>query len=393
MPIMVAGGLIKFALWPWLGHSAAIRQAGGRMIYARLVLAALVIALAGCAPRPDDGLLLPAAPENLSPHAQEVTVMTISNRNRTGPDGQFYGTAHSEMHREEFVIAVAPAREDTGSLLFDRDLSRDFAVVSRRALDAPDWHRALRAQHRTADQPIVLFVHGYNQTFQESLFRLAQISAGMASEVQPILFSWPSQASLMGYVADRDSATVARDDLAQLLRDLHRNMPNRDIMIAGHSMGSWLVMEVLRDLRRGGENRLLRRIQVGLAAPDIDVAVFRSQMAAVGQLSRPLTILVSQDDIALGMSGRLAEQRTRLGALDASDPQTIALAEELGVRIIDVSAFPAADDFHHERFLALAAFHPQSAMQASIIDQLRFAGAYILDTSGQVLRREITDDF
>ena len=54
-----------------------------------------------------------------------------------------------------------------------------------------------------------------------------------------------------------------------------------------------------------------------LAAPDIDIDLFRAQMASVGKMRHPITVLVASDDPALKISSRLAARRMRLGLADA----------------------------------------------------------------------------
>ena len=81
-------------------------------------------------------------------------------------------------------------------------------------------------------------------------------------------------------------------------------------------MGGLLTVEALRQLRLTGQDRVLDRLQVVLAAPDIDADVFRAQMNVVGPMEMPLIVLVSPDDRALLVSQRLAGQHERVGALD-----------------------------------------------------------------------------
>ena len=55
-----------------------------------------------------------------------------------------------------------------------------------------------------------------------------------------------------------------------------------------------------------------------LASPDIDVDVFRRQIAEIenGQAAPPITLFVAQDDKALGLSQLIAGDEPRLGAVD-----------------------------------------------------------------------------
>ncbi|MFC5316379.1 alpha/beta hydrolase [Azospirillum rugosum] len=49
-----------------------------------------------------------------------------------------------------------------------------------------------------------------------------------------------------------------------------------------------------------------------LAAPDIDVDVFRAQIDVIGPLSPPMAILVSRHDLALRASELLSTDRPEL---------------------------------------------------------------------------------
>ena len=174
---------------------------------------------------------------------------------------------------------------------------------------------------------VVIFVHGYNYSFEESLFRLAQLVVDGRLTETPVLFAWPSAASVTGYVSDKDAVTYSRDDLVRVLRDVANDPKVGKITVFGHSMGAWLTVEALRQLRLTGQDAVIGRLNgVVLAAPDIDVDVFRRQMEVIGPLDPPLTLLVSRDDRALKISSRIAGSRDRIGARDVNDPQVQVLA-------------------------------------------------------------------
>jgi esterase/lipase superfamily enzyme len=91
-----------------------------------------------------------------------------------------------------------------------------------------------------------------------------------------------------------------------------------------------------------------------LAAPDIDVDVFKSQMRRFGKPRKPFYIVVSKDDKALGASRVIAGGQERLGA----DGNTAELAE-LGAVVIDMSDVKATDSSNHGKFAQLAEIAPQ----------------------------------
>jgi esterase/lipase superfamily enzyme len=233
---------------------------------------------------------------------------------------------------------------------------------------------------------VSIFVHGYNTNYQEALFRLAQMVGDAKPTGVPILFSWPSQGELTGYGADREAVTYSRDNLTSLLMEIKQRRPARTTIVFAHSLGSWLVMEGLRQLRLQGRSDVLDRLKVILAAPDIDEDVFAAQLSVIGQMRLPITLLVSSDDRALALSSRLAGDHRRIGSLDASDPAVIAAARTKNVQVIDVSAMPDSDGFGHDRFVAMASTLPRAASaREGPASPLGRAGAFVLDAASAAI--------
>ncbi|MFC3071571.1 alpha/beta hydrolase [Shinella pollutisoli] len=287
------------------------------------------------------------------------------------------------MTYEQFTMqTVGPAGASAPSR--EGDPSKDFITVGRREHDRKSFEASVSRMRQAEGNNVVVFVHGYNYSYQEAVFRLAQLKAEAGAHAVPVLFSWPSQADFRGYVADRDSTTYARDDLVQLLTMLSRSRSGGRVTVVGHSMGAWLVMEALRQLRLQGRGDVIARLQVGLASPDIDVDVFRKQVAIVGRLSPPLTVLVSNDDRALAVSSRITGGKPRLGAAKVDDPEIQKIAALNGVQIIDISTLPSNDAFNHDRFVTFAARY-STAERDRTAGGFRQAGVFLLDTTGRIL--------
>jgi esterase/lipase superfamily enzyme len=214
------------------------------------------------------------------------------------------------------------------------------------------------------------------------VLRITQIAADTQTDYTPILFAWPSEARATAYAADKDAATFSRDHLADLLSSLASNPRIGRVAVVAHSMGGWLTMETLRQLRLAGKNSVLNRLRVVLASPDIDVDVFRQQIAVLGPMEHPMTILVASDDRALAISSRLAASRPRVGALNVNDPRVVEAAQKAHVRIIDISALDTSDAFRHDRHVRLAALYPQMESASTTADQ---SGAFVLDAIGTTL--------
>jgi hypothetical protein len=54
---------------------------------------------------------------------------------------------------------------------------------------------------------VLLYVHGFNTTFETAVLDAARISDGIRFRGDTMVFSWPSKAKLLDYAYDRESAT------------------------------------------------------------------------------------------------------------------------------------------------------------------------------------------
>lgn len=289
---------------------------------------------------------------------QTILVVTTREPDKLGNNG-FTSERSQEPTYLRVVVSVPPGHKP-GTIEWPRGMpnaASSFAVIESKVISHEQFV-GMAAANRSA----LVFVHGYNNNFQESLFRLVQISADAGVRSTPVLFAWPSRANFTSYLADRDSSNFSRDELVQTLEDLGTGKVETTIL--AHSMGSWLTVEALRQLRLQSSTRALDQIdQVILAAPDIDIDVFRKQLKVVGKLEKPIIVLSTQDDLALATSRWLAGASAKVGALDIDDPRTIALAEERNLQIIDISDVRAPTRIRHDRFVTLATMFPRITLQ------------------------------
>ena len=345
----------------------------------------LLMILSSCAARPGPETLIPVA--NPEAGAGQVTLLAVTNRTKSASVPPVVGIGRGAPSYEEFTLQNrASAQTDQDEFRHpSKDPSRDFVTVGRRLMDKARFEAEVAQMASSDDRTIAVFVHGYNYSYQEAVFRLAQLAADSDEASVPILFSWPSDGRTAGYLSDRDGAAYARDDLAALLTSLTGADPDRQIAVIGHSMGAWLVMETLRQLRLNGRDDVLGQLGVVLAAPDIDMDVFRKQVGVVGPMSTPLTLLVSPDDRILAVSGGLSGNRLRLGRASLNDPQLIELARQNRMRVMDISAAPGSDGLNHDRYVGFAARYAQLDRDQRQGDDLRRAGIYVLDTTGKIL--------
>ena len=173
----------------------------------------------------------------------------------------------------------------------------------------------------------------------------------------------------------------------QLLTVLRRDRKSGDVTLLGHSMGAWLTVEALRQLRLTGRSATLAGLNVILAAPDIDLDVFSAQMRVIGPLTPPMTVLVSPDDKALAFAGSVAGDRKRLGALDVDSPGVKEAARAAGIRIVDISNLKSPDPLDHDGYVTYATLYSRlgGMERRRAGGDFGQTGAFVVNTFGTAL--------
>jgi esterase/lipase superfamily enzyme len=213
-----------------------------------------------------------------------------------------------------------------------------FALVGRSALDDEEFRAQIASQVSGRvgnNRDVLVYVHGFNTSMEEARNRLAQIVVDGQFGGVPVLFTWPSKSALLAYGADKESATASRDAYLKLLEELSQTPGVGRVHILAHSMGTWLTMEALRESALSGSPDLHGKLgDVLLASPDIDLTVFKAQMARLDPSH--FSVFVSKGDRALQVSAGLQGDR-RLGAIDPGSEKDRDMIEKLGVKVYDLS--------------------------------------------------------
>jgi esterase/lipase superfamily enzyme len=189
----------------------------------------------------------------------------------------------------------------------------------------------------------LVFIHGYNVTFEDAARRTAQLKYDLGFGGPAVFFSWPSQGTLAGYPIDEANIEWSEPILAQFLRDLATRGGMKAIFIIAHSMGGRGACRALRMLREQDSTALDAYREIILAAPDIDAAVFlRDIVPVLTDQHKVITLYASSKDKALIASRRFHGYR-RAGE---SRPETIIAT---GLETIDAS-YVETDFLGHSYF-------------------------------------------
>ena len=206
---------------------------------------------------------------------------------------------------------------------------QEVKALSKRGLLALVRER-LAASSRFKNQAIV-FVHGYNTSFDNALYRTAQIANDLHFDGAPFVYSWPSGGAIATYGWDRESAEGARPQLREFLDVVTKETKAKSISIIAHSMGNIALLDVLREMNRDKPAGVVIN-QIILAAPDVSVDDFAALAKSIKGISKGVTLYASSNDRALEAS------RGFWGSYRIGDVSPAGPALTPGVETIDVTA-------------------------------------------------------
>jgi esterase/lipase superfamily enzyme len=199
----------------------------------------------------------------------------------------------------------------------------------------------------TSRKVAYVYIHGYNNTFEDGVLVIAELWHFLGRQGVPILYTWPAgYGGLRGYTRDRESGEFTIFHLKQFLRLLASTSELEELHLIAHSRGTDVLISALRELyiethAAGNDFRTVYRIKnVVLAAADLDLEVVTQRQAAeyVGLGTERTTIYVSDVDRAIGLSGCLFVSFRRIGQLrpeDLTDEQRQHLERVARTQLID----------------------------------------------------------
>lgn len=168
------------------------------------------------------------------------------------------------------------------------------------------------------NQDLLIFIHGYNVTFEDAARRTAQITHDLDFKGAPVFFSWPSQGELLGYVTDRGNSFWTASHLKEFLLKVHQHSGAQSVHLIAHSMGNRAFGAAVESLAQDLEQNQKIFNEVILAAPDVDARVFQEKIAPnLTGLAQHVTLYASQNDVAL-MASRAVNGYPRAGDVGAN---------------------------------------------------------------------------
>jgi len=251
--------------------------------------------------------------------------------------------------------------------------NRDQATESERIFRA-EVRRRLKRSPRSE---ILVFVHGYNNDFDDAAFTLAETWHFMGREFVPILYTWPAgKGGPSGYIYDRESGEFTVHHLKNLIEDLSNIEEVEAFHMIAHSRGTDVLTSAVRERAlvaraRGKEvPDKLRSSHIILAAPDLDLDVVSQRVVAeqLGRETQNITIYTSQTDKAIGIAESMFKSVKRIGRLDADDLTSRQLES---VKYIDGISMVELQEVE-QRKASHSYFHSDPAASSDLILTVRY---------------------
>ncbi|MBY5457980.1 alpha/beta hydrolase [Rhizobium leguminosarum] len=333
--------------------------------------------LAGCGGRPV-GVMQAAG--TVAPGTSKVDLLVATTRAADdNPAVLFSGERGTGLAVNAVDVSIPPeANRKVGQVQWPSRLPadplRDFVTVSVDPLEGERAGETWLKTHMPKSRRVLVFVHGFNNRYEDAVYRFAQIVHDSHADVAPVVFTWPSRGSIFDYNYDKESTNYSRDALEELLTRTAANPAVSDVTIMAHSMGTWLTVEALRQMAIRNGHVASKINNVILASPDLDVDVFGRQFASLGKERPHFTIFVSQDDRALALSRRISGNVDRLGQIDPSVEPYRSKLEAAGITVLDLTKLKGGDRLNHGKFA-------ESPEVVKLIGDRLIAGQAITDSN------------
>ncbi|WP_082473220.1 alpha/beta hydrolase [Methylobacterium sp. Leaf85] len=206
--------------------------------------------------------------------------------------------------------------------------SKHFIIKQASTVDQSEFEKII---NESGSDEALIFVHGFNNSFEDAIFRTAQIAWDLQYKGLPILFSWASRGVIGDYLYDRESAQIARPSFIKLLQMLKNETSIKKVHILAHSMGNLLALDAL-----SSSGTTITPLSVGqfiMAAPDVDREQFMQMIPSISKIAQGMTLYASSEDKALKFSKALFKA-PRAGDLVLGTPIILPRLESIDVSVL-----------------------------------------------------------
>ena len=177
---------------------------------------------------------------------------------------------------------------------------------------------------------ILIFVHGYNVSFEDAARRTAQVTYDLQFQGLPVLYSWPSEGAGAKYTIDEGNARWTQPHFKAFLERVLLECGADTVHVIAHSMGSRVLAETIGSVNPGllpaGASKLR---EIVFAAPDFDAQTFAELAETFAGRGERFTLYAASSDLPLGLSklihkyGRAGQSPVVVDTVDTIDASNV----------------------------------------------------------------------
>lgn len=161
-----------------------------------------------------------------------------------------------------------------------------------------------RLSEENNSRKALIFVHGYNNSFDDAAIRTAQIYYDVekyGTKFVPIFYSWASQDRAIGYTIDETNSEWSQRNFYIFLKNFLEETDADEVYLMAHSMGNRILTKALVDISEDRPSLTQKIKHIFLAAPDIDTMTFKRDIGGVlaSMTEGKVSLYVSSRDKAL----------------------------------------------------------------------------------------------
>lgn len=263
-------------------------------------LVLLCFLLSGCASTAVGAL------EELPEPPVRIFFATDRNQENSPEPGEKYGSDRGAITYGICSVSIPPGHR-IGELerpVINEDVMEHIVLTDVSLYDIRDFFTEMSGfVDRSSGKKMLVFIHGYNMTFEKTARRTAQIVKDLGFDGCSVFYSWPSRGKVSGYPVDETNVKWSEKNLKQFLGDIAVRSGAENIFLMAHSMGNRALTGAFLELIEERPHLKNRFRALLLTAPDIDAEIFRRDMAeSLKQSGALITIYASSRDKALKVS-------------------------------------------------------------------------------------------
>jgi esterase/lipase superfamily enzyme len=280
--------------------------------------------------------------------------------NKDGPQCFRVGWAETKLKGDD------PLKDEAWSVgktqLYPEQLDATKTADSQPKLGSAALFEDLRAELKKADRDVIVYIHGFANSFENSIARAAaleRIYRSAEQDVMVVVFSWPSNGEVQpawNYFSDREDAEAsglamgralkrlveflqamrAEDQATLLAARRAGEVPDpaelvqctRRLHVLAHSMGNWALRHAVRkfvELNAGRAPRIFDCAFLMAADEDHDALQHGWKLKPLDALANRIFVYHAANDVALAISDKTKGNADRLGS---DGPQNLDVVSE-----------------------------------------------------------------